>query len=218
LPSKLVGVLGLGNLPSSVSSSLARIAAPSTAAAAAAAAMSNALGNVYSNVIEDVINNSRVDFEEAGIDESVLETLRVVSPIALICWPCRFGFPAILILVVALLLPPLALGAALRFFFVSLSFPCRAKLHSRRSRRAYSSFPIASVEKQQQPRRRCWWQWCDRPGRARLSLVGVALSLGGAAGGQSFEGSQLGTGLWEGPLLRLCALRLARLPHQSHWF
>ncbi|KAJ4164471.1 hypothetical protein LMH87_006144 [Akanthomyces muscarius] len=39
--------------------------------------MSNqAVGNVYQAIIEEVINNSRVDFEESGVEESVLEELR----------------------------------------------------------------------------------------------------------------------------------------------
>ncbi len=42
--------------------------------------MSNqAVGNVYQAIIEEVINNSRVDFEESGVEESVLEELRQVS-------------------------------------------------------------------------------------------------------------------------------------------
>ncbi|RDA92920.1 hypothetical protein CP533_3890 [Ophiocordyceps camponoti-saundersi (nom. inval.)] len=39
--------------------------------------MSNsAVGGVYQSIIEEVINSSRVDFEESGVDESVLEELR----------------------------------------------------------------------------------------------------------------------------------------------
>ena len=42
--------------------------------------MSNqAVGNVYQSIIEEVINSSRVDFEESGVEESVLEELRQVS-------------------------------------------------------------------------------------------------------------------------------------------
>ena len=42
--------------------------------------MSNAnVGQVYQSIIEDVIDTSRVDFEEGGVDESVLEELRQVS-------------------------------------------------------------------------------------------------------------------------------------------
>jgi transcription initiation factor TFIIA large subunit len=40
--------------------------------------MSNtAVGNVYQAIIDEVVN-SRVDFEESGIEESVLEELRQV--------------------------------------------------------------------------------------------------------------------------------------------
>ncbi|PKS08220.1 hypothetical protein jhhlp_005162 [Lomentospora prolificans] len=39
--------------------------------------MSNAVvGNVYDQIIKDVIESSRVDFEEGGVDESVLDELR----------------------------------------------------------------------------------------------------------------------------------------------
>ena len=42
--------------------------------------MSNsAVGNVYQAIIDDVINTSRVDFEENGVEENVLEELRRVS-------------------------------------------------------------------------------------------------------------------------------------------
>jgi transcription initiation factor TFIIA large subunit len=42
--------------------------------------MSNtAVGNVYQTIIDEVINSSRVDFEENGVEESVLEELRQVS-------------------------------------------------------------------------------------------------------------------------------------------
>ena len=41
--------------------------------------MSNAqVGNVYSQIIGDVIESSRVDFEEGGVDEAVLEELKTV--------------------------------------------------------------------------------------------------------------------------------------------
>lgn len=54
--------------------------------------MSNqAVGNVYQTIIEEVINSSRVDFEESGIEESVLEELRQVSDPScsyLSPWPC----------------------------------------------------------------------------------------------------------------------------------
>jgi transcription initiation factor TFIIA large subunit len=41
--------------------------------------MSNTqVGNVYSQIIADVIESSRVDFEEGGVDEHVLDELRRV--------------------------------------------------------------------------------------------------------------------------------------------
>jgi hypothetical protein len=44
--------------------------------------MSNpAVGAVYQSIIEEVISSSRVDFEEGGVDETVLEELRKVSHI-----------------------------------------------------------------------------------------------------------------------------------------
>ncbi|KAJ5008126.1 Transcription initiation factor IIA large subunit [Colletotrichum sp. SAR 10_99] len=36
----------------------------------------NAVGNVYEQIINEVINSSRVDFEEGGVDENVLEELK----------------------------------------------------------------------------------------------------------------------------------------------
>lgn len=42
--------------------------------------MSNSLvGNVYQQIIQDVIDASKVDFEEAGVDEGVLDELKQVS-------------------------------------------------------------------------------------------------------------------------------------------
>jgi transcription initiation factor TFIIA large subunit len=42
--------------------------------------MSNTqVGNVYQQIIADVVESSRVDFEEGGVDEGVLEELRLVS-------------------------------------------------------------------------------------------------------------------------------------------
>jgi transcription initiation factor TFIIA large subunit len=42
--------------------------------------MSNAnVGAVYQQVIRDVVESTRVDFDEAGVDESVLEELARVS-------------------------------------------------------------------------------------------------------------------------------------------
>ncbi|PNP44783.1 hypothetical protein TGAMA5MH_03592 [Trichoderma gamsii] len=41
--------------------------------------MSNqAVGSVYQTIIEEVINSSRVDFEESGVEEAVLEELRLI--------------------------------------------------------------------------------------------------------------------------------------------
>ena len=39
----------------------------------------NQVGSVYQQIIQDVLNSSRVDFEEGGIDEGVLEELKKVS-------------------------------------------------------------------------------------------------------------------------------------------
>lgn len=48
--------------------------------------MSNAVvGNVYERIINEVVSTSRVDFEESGIDDSVLEELRSVSRTVLAC-------------------------------------------------------------------------------------------------------------------------------------
>ncbi len=42
--------------------------------------MSNTqVGQVYQQIIADVVESSRVDFEEGGVDEHVLEELRMVS-------------------------------------------------------------------------------------------------------------------------------------------
>jgi transcription initiation factor TFIIA large subunit len=41
--------------------------------------MSNTqVGNVYQQIISEVVDTSRVDFEEGGVDESVLNELRQV--------------------------------------------------------------------------------------------------------------------------------------------
>jgi transcription initiation factor TFIIA large subunit len=37
------------------------------------------VGNVYQQIIKDVIETSKVDFEEGGVDESVLDELARVS-------------------------------------------------------------------------------------------------------------------------------------------
>jgi hypothetical protein len=48
--------------------------------------MSNTqVGNVYQQIIADVVESSRVDFEEGGVDEGVLEELRLVSVPFLCC-------------------------------------------------------------------------------------------------------------------------------------
>lgn len=42
--------------------------------------MSNAaVGNIYQQIIQDVIEASRVDLEENGVDEGILEELKQVS-------------------------------------------------------------------------------------------------------------------------------------------
>lgn len=44
--------------------------------------MSNTqVGNVYQQIISDVVESSRVDFEEGGVEEQVLEELRQVRPL-----------------------------------------------------------------------------------------------------------------------------------------
>lgn len=44
--------------------------------------MSNSsVGLVYQQIIRDVVESSRVDFEEGGVEESVLEELAQVSAI-----------------------------------------------------------------------------------------------------------------------------------------
>jgi len=51
----------------------------SIATALITAKMSNTqVGNIYQQIIADVIESSRVDFEEGGVDERVLEELRQV--------------------------------------------------------------------------------------------------------------------------------------------
>lgn len=57
--------------------------------------MSNqAVGNVYQAIIEEVVNSSRVDFEESGVEESVLEELRLVRR-ALACPSVHCPLPPI---------------------------------------------------------------------------------------------------------------------------
>jgi transcription initiation factor TFIIA large subunit len=52
--------------------------------------MSNqTVGTVYQQIIREVVESSRVDFEEGGVDESVLDELTRVSPALSICQACR---------------------------------------------------------------------------------------------------------------------------------
>jgi hypothetical protein len=56
--------------------------------------MSNSqVGAVYQQIINDVIAASRVDFEEGGIDEAVLEQLRQVSKMIMILYLSFHHFP-----------------------------------------------------------------------------------------------------------------------------
>jgi len=56
--------------------------------------MSNSqVGAVYQQIINDVISASRVDFEEGGIDEAVLEQLRQVSKMIMILYLIFHHFP-----------------------------------------------------------------------------------------------------------------------------
>lgn len=50
----------------------------------------NQVGNIYRQIIDEVIESSRVDFEEGGVDEGVLEELRKVR-CGLICLPVRLS-------------------------------------------------------------------------------------------------------------------------------
>lgn len=43
----------------------------------------NLVGNIYRQIIDEVIDSSRVDFEEGGVEEGVLEDLRKVR---LVCF------------------------------------------------------------------------------------------------------------------------------------
>ncbi len=47
----------------------------------------NQVGTVYQQIIQDVVESSRVDFEEGGVDEHVLEELKLVSlsPFPAVC-------------------------------------------------------------------------------------------------------------------------------------
>lgn len=44
----------------------------------------NAVGNIYQQIINEVIEASRVDFEEGGVEENVLEDLRKVGSFSLL--------------------------------------------------------------------------------------------------------------------------------------
>lgn len=44
----------------------------------------NLVGNIYRQIIDEVIDSSRVDFEEGGVEEGVLEDLRKVR---CVCFP-----------------------------------------------------------------------------------------------------------------------------------
>ena len=37
------------------------------------------VGTIYQQIIADVVESSRVDFEEGGVDDHVLDELRMVS-------------------------------------------------------------------------------------------------------------------------------------------
>lgn len=53
--------------------------------------MSNTVvGNVYDRIIKEVVETSRLDFEESGIDDAVLEELRSVSSLSIS--QCRLPF------------------------------------------------------------------------------------------------------------------------------
>jgi hypothetical protein len=58
--------------------------------------MSNqAVGSVYQAIIDEVINSSRVDFEESGVEESVLEELRQVRRVLFVCRPLAVPGPEV---------------------------------------------------------------------------------------------------------------------------
>lgn len=42
----------------------------------------NLVGNIYRQIIDEVIDSSRVDFEEGGVEEGVLEDLRKVCAVS----------------------------------------------------------------------------------------------------------------------------------------
>ena len=62
--------------------------------------MSNTqVGTIFSQIISDVVESSRVDFEEGGVDEHVLDELRQVWPFYLLLMlelrSQKFGFHCI---------------------------------------------------------------------------------------------------------------------------
>lgn len=62
--------------------------------------MSNqTVGTVYQQIIREVVDSSRVDFEEGGVDESVLDELSRVSPLSLLylLFPHSDGFHLLII-------------------------------------------------------------------------------------------------------------------------
>lgn len=44
------------------------------------------VGTIYQQIIADVIDSSRVDFEEGGVDDHVLEELKTVCRIRFFCF------------------------------------------------------------------------------------------------------------------------------------
>ena len=71
--------------------------------------MSNAqVGTVYSQIIHEVVEASRVDVEEGGIDESVLDELRVVSH-SLFSFLFKLSFKSLLL--------AFSMGSCLLFLF-----------------------------------------------------------------------------------------------------
>lgn len=59
--------------------------------------MSNQLvGNIYRSIMDEVIDSSRVDFEEGGVEEGVLEDLRKVSFHTVFLLSERYALPSFL--------------------------------------------------------------------------------------------------------------------------
>lgn len=162
--------------------------------------MSNAnVGAVYEHIIDEVINTVRVDFEEGGVGEDILEELKKVSALS--------HFPVI---ITSLLPQPGArpLPPSDSFFFFSC-FSLSAKWDER------GFFTIDASFLQQ--RSKCWcsgvdcrgcvsgagWQFGRRRGGEQQFLGGWA--------GQPLFGSlfKLQEGLLKGPLIPFPAIRLA---------